>query len=187
MEKLVNIHDAAEGLKAGKTLLYPTDTIWGLGCDINNEEAIKRIIEIKKRSPNKSFIILVESVAMLERYVEKVPDVCYDLIDFSEKPTTIIYDSPSGLSDLLLAEDGSIAIRVTKDMNCKKIIQRLRRPIVSTSANASGEPIAHSFEEISDEIKENVDMILNERLNERMKTPSTIIKIGNDSSVKVIR
>ncbi|RYM32761.1 threonylcarbamoyl-AMP synthase [Brumimicrobium glaciale] len=187
MEKLVNIHDAAEGLKAGKTLLYPTDTVWGLGCDASNEEAIQKIFDVKNRPKEQSFIVLVDSVAMLERYVANIPEVCFDLIDFAARPLTIIYDEPINLPKSLLAADGTIAIRVTEDMNCKKLIQRLRKPLVSTSANISGQANANSFAEISDAIKKSVDLILNERLEEVMRKPSSIIKVGSDNGVKVIR
>ncbi len=183
----MNIHDAAEGLKAGKTLLYPTDTVWGLGCDASNEEAIQKLIELKNRPAEKSFILLVDSVAMLERYVTNIPDVCFDLIDFAVKPLTIIYDEPINLPKSLLAADGTIAIRVTEDMNCKKLIQRLRKPLVSTSANLSGQPNSKSYSEISEEVKSKVDLILNERLNEKMLKPSSIIRVGSDNGVKVIR
>lgn len=183
----MNIHDAAEGLKAGKILLYPTDTVWGLGCDASNEEAIQKIVDIKSRSEEKSFILLVDSVAMLERYVTNIPEVCFDLIDFAVRPLTIIYDEPINLPKSLLAPDGTIAIRVTEDMNCKKLIQRLRKPLVSTSANITGQPNAKNFAEITEEIKAGVDLILNERLEERMQKPSSIIKVGSDNGVKVIR
>lgn len=183
----VDIIKAGEGLKEGKSLLYPTDTIWGLGCDATNEEAINKVYEIKNRPKNKSFIVLVNSVAMLERYVSEFPEVCYDLIDLAEKPLTIIYDRPIGLSKSLLAEDGSIGIRVTKDLICNRIIQGLRKPIVSTSANISGEPNPKSFHDINSKLKESVDMILEERWGDNMNQPSSIIKIGADQSVKVIR
>lgn len=183
----VDVTKAIEGLKEGKSLLYPTDTIWGLGCDATNEEAIDKVYEIKSRPKNKSFIVLVNSVAMLERYVSEFPEVCYDLIDLAEKPLTIIYDRPIGLPKSLLAADGSIGIRVTKDPICNRIIQGLRKPIVSTSANISGEPNPKSFHDINTKLKESVDMILEERWDENMNQPSSIIKIGADHSVKVIR
>jgi L-threonylcarbamoyladenylate synthase len=126
-------------------------------------------------------------VAMLERYVSEFPEVCYDLIDLAEKPLTIIYDRPVGLPESLLAEDGSIGIRVTKDPICNRIIQGLRKPIVSTSANISGEPTPKSFHDINPKIKDKVDMILEERWDKKMNQPSSIIKIGADHSVKVIR
>lgn len=183
----VDVIKAVEGLKQGKTLLYPTDTIWGIGCDATNKEAVNKIFEIKNRQKEKSFIVLVNSVAMLERYVSEFPEVCYDLIDLAEKPLTIIYDRPIGLPDSLLAEDGSIGIRVTKDPFCNRIIQGLRKPIVSTSANISGEPSPKSYHDIDSKVKEDVDMILEERWDENMTQPSSIIKIGADQSVKVIR
>lgn len=185
--QLVNIHEAAEGLKAGKTLLYPTDTVWGLGCDATNEVAIKQLEKLKIRLKGKSFILLVDSVAMLERYVSDFPEVVYDLIDLAVQPLTIIYDHPIHLPESILAKDGSIAIRVTEDINCKKLIQRLRKPLVSTSANLSGKPTPKNYAEISETIKSSVDLILNERLNEDMMTPSSIVKVGSDHRVKVIR
>ncbi|MEX1193225.1 MAG: L-threonylcarbamoyladenylate synthase [Brumimicrobium sp.] len=183
----VDLAKAVVGLKNGKTLLYPTDTIWGLGCDATNEDAINQISEIKNRPKEKSFIVLVNNVAMLERYVSEFPEVCYDLIDLAEKPLTIIYDKPIGFPKSLLAEDGSIGIRVTQDPICSRLIQGLRKPLLSTSANISGEDNPISFSDISDEIKTKVDLILQERLNERMGKPSSIIKISSDNSVKVIR
>lgn len=187
MEKLVNINVACEGLKEGKTLLYPTDTVWGIGCDILNEEAVARIYKIKNRTQDKSFILLVDSVAMLERYIRNIPDVCYDLIDLADKPLTIIYETPTGLPSYLLAEDGSIGIRVTTDPNCRKLIQALRRPLVSTSANVSGQPVSTCFKDISEEIKEGVDLILHKRMDEIMQTPSSIIQVAENGKVKVIR
>lgn len=187
MKKLVNIHDAVNGLKEGKTLLYPTDTIWGLGCDATNEEAIDKITEIKNRASEKSFIILVDSVSMLERYLSDFPEVCYDLIDFAERPLTIIYDQPTGLPAKLLAKDGSIGIRVTDDLNCKKMIQQLKKPLVSTSANISQHNHPHNFANIDENIKIDVDLILNDRLKEEMKEPSSMVKVGSNHNVQVIR
>jgi L-threonylcarbamoyladenylate synthase len=187
MGQFVNISEAIEGLKEGKTLLYPTDTIWGLGCMATNEQAIQRIKDLKNRPPDKSFIVLVNNVAMLERSVEEVPEVCYDIIDFSEKPTTIIYDNPIGVSKLVCANDGTLGIRVTENKTCQRLIQGIRCPLVSTSANISNSPSPKGFSTIAEEIKEGVDMILNERLDEEMTSPSSIIKIGNNNNVEVIR
>ncbi|PKR80509.1 threonylcarbamoyl-AMP synthase [Brumimicrobium salinarum] len=187
MSKKVNIHEAIKGLKEGNTLLYPTDTIWGLGCDATNEVAIESLKKLKQRPDEKSYILLVDSVAMLERYVSDFPDVCYDLIDLAEKPLTIIYDQPKQLPKTVLAEDGSVAIRVTEDLNCKKLIQGMRKPLVSTSANISGSTSPNSFAEIHDNIKDQVDLILNTRMDEKMMTPSDIIKVSNNQGVKVIR
>lgn len=187
MGKLVDIKEAIEGLREGKTLLYPTDTIWGLGCISTNDEAVQKIKSLKNRPPDKSFIVLVGNVAMLERTVKEVPEVCYDIIDYSEKPTTIIYDQPIGISKEILAKDGSLGIRVTSDRSCQRLIQGIRCPLVSTSANTSGSPSPTGFENIEQSIKDEVDMILNERLTEVMTSPSSIIKIGSNNDVEVIR
>lgn len=176
-----------ETLKSGGTILYPTDTIWGLGCDATNEDACQKILELKNRPSEKSFIVLVDSFQMLEKYVPEFHPVCYDLVDLADKPLTIIYPSAKGLANSVLAQDGSVGIRITKDFNCLKMIRGLRKPIVSTSANLSGEPSPKNFSEIDQVIKAKVDTILEERLNENMVTPSQIIKIGLDGSVKIIR
>lgn len=181
------IREAVDVLKSGGTLLYPTDTIWGVGCDATNEEAVEKIVALKNRPATKSFIVLVSNVAMLERYISDFPEVCYDIIDFSTKPTTIIYEKAIGIAKNVLADDGSIGIRVTNDPICQKLIQGLRKPIVSTSANLSGQNSPKNFTEVDSQIKKGVDFILEERINEEMVKPSTIIKINNDNSVRVIR
>ena len=182
-----SVYTAIEALKEGKTILYPTDTIWGLGCDATNEEACQRINEIKQRPENKSFIVLVDSFRMLERYIPNFHEICYDLVDLATRPLTIIYPAAKGLAPSVLGDDGSIGIRLTNDPICVKLIQHLKKPIVSTSANRSGDPVAKSFSEISPEIKQNVDAIVEERLKEICSTPSQIIKIGLDGTVVVIR
>lgn len=176
-----------EALKNGKTILYPSDTIWGLGCDATNEEACKRILEIKQRPENKSFILLVDSFQMIEKYIPEFPSVCYDLVDLSERPLTIVYPNATGLAPTVLAEDGSVGIRLTKDPICLALIRSIRKPLVSTSANLSGVPFPTNFNGIDQQIKNQVDAIVKERINEELKTPSQIIKIGLDSSIKVIR
>jgi L-threonylcarbamoyladenylate synthase len=176
-----------EHLKNGGTLLYPSDTIWGLGCDATNEAACQKIMHLKNRPAEKSFIVLVDSIQQLEKIVPNFHEVCYDLIELSERPLTIIYPSAKGIAKSVLAEDGSIAIRVTKDPICLKLIRGLRQPIVSTSANLSGEKIPTCFDEIAPQLKNGVDAIVNERLTEKMTTPSQIIKIDIDGSVKIIR
>jgi L-threonylcarbamoyladenylate synthase len=183
----MRIDETIEVLKNGGTILYPTDTIWGIGCDATDETACQKILDIKNRPNEKSFIVLVDSVAMLEKYVPEFHSVCYDLIDLSEKPLTIIYPSATDLAQTILAEDGSIGIRITKDPICLKLIRSIRKPIVSTSANLSGEKIPTCFDEIAAALKNGVDAIVNERLTEKMTTPSQIIKIGIDGSVKIIR
>ncbi len=176
-----------DALKAGKTILYPTDTIWGLGCDATNEAACQRILEIKDRPANKSFIVLADSFQMIEKYIPEFPSVCYDLVDLADRPLTIIYPNAKGLAPGVLAEDGSVGIRLTKDPICLALIRSIRKPLVSTSANISGEPFPTNFGQVDPRIKERVDVILEMRVNEELTTPSQIIKIGLDSSIEVIR
>lgn len=179
--------DVIETLKNGGTILYPTDTIWGLGCDATDEKACQKIIEIKNRPENKSFIILVDSIQMLEKYVPEFPDVCYDLIDCADRPLTIIYPTAKGLAPSVLAEDGSVGIRVTTDPLCLKLIRSIQKPIVSTSANLSGAANPGSFADIHPDIKSKVDAIIEQRLGEKQNMVSQIIKIGLDYSIKIIR
>ena len=176
-----------QALKAGKTILYPSDTIWGIGCDATNEEACQKIFEIKERPATKSFILLVDSFQMIEKYIPEFPDVCYDLVDLSDKPLTIIYPNAQDLAPAVLAEDGSVGIRLTKDPVCLALIRSIRRPLVSTSANISGQPFPTNFSNIDAKIKERVDGIVELRINEELSTPSQVIKIGLDSSIQVIR
>lgn len=182
------INKAVEILKSGGIILYPTDTIWGIGCDATNEEAVKRIYEIKKRSEAKSLIVLVDSDIRLERTVEEVPEAAWDLIDYSEKPVTIIYDSPIGIAKNAVNIDNSLGIRIVKDKFCKELIRQFNKPIISTSANISGEPQASCFAEISDIIKESVDHIVNWRQEEVQQSQSSmIIKLDRTGLIKIIR
>lgn len=183
----MNLEEIIETLRNGGAVLYPTDTIWGLGCDATDEDACQKILGIKNRPTEKSFIVLVDSVQMLEKYVPDFHPVCYDLIDYAEKPLTIIYPKATHLARSVFANDGSVGIRITKDPNCIKMIRGLKKPIVSTSANISGEKSPISFLEINAEIKNKVDGILELRMNETMQQPSQIIKIDLDGSVKIIR
>ena len=176
-----------EALKTGKTILYPSDTIWGLGCDATNEEACQRILKIKERPENKSFILLVDSFQMIEKYIPEFPAVCYDLVDLSDKPLTIVYPNAQGLAPSVIAQDGSVGIRLTKDPLCLSLISSIRKPIVSTSANISGSSFPTNFSSIDPKIKEQVDAIVEARINEQLTAPSQIIKIGLDSSIQVIR
>ena len=181
MEKII------ETLKSSGTLLYPTDTIWGIGCDATNVEAINKIFEIKKRDQNKSMIILVDSAKRLQDLVD-VPEIAWDLIDLSEKPMTLIYDNPKGLPKELLAEDGSIGIRLVDDLFLKKIISKMNKPLVSTSANFSGEKSPMKFADISKEIIEAVDFVAEENRDKVSEfSGSSIIRIWADGRVKVIR
>jgi L-threonylcarbamoyladenylate synthase len=183
----MNLEETIEQLKNGGTILYPSDTIWGLGCDATNEEACQRILELKNRPEQKSFIVLVDSVSMLEKYVPDFHQVCYDLIDFAEKPLTIIYPSAIHLAPSVIAKDGTVGIRITKDPTCLKLIRSINKPIVSTSANLSGKVNPKSFKEIDESINSGVDAVLELRIDEPMTSPSQIVKISLDGSVVVIR
>ena len=178
---------AIESLRNGGIILYPSDTIWGVGCDATNESACQRISELKGRGEEKSFILLADGFPMVERYIPEFQEVCYDLVDFIEKPLTIIYPNARDLAPSVFAKDGSVGIRITKDPNCLKLIRSIRRPLVSTSANLSGEPNPKNFDEISNEIKTGVDAIVEMRLTEKMTRPSQIIKVGIDGEVKILR
>jgi len=183
----MDIQKPIETLREGGIILYPTDTIWGVGCDATNEVACKRIHELKNRPDDKSFIILVDGFPMLERYIPEFHEVCYDLADLAVKPLTIIYPKAKGLASSILAKNGSIGIRITTDPICLKLIRSIRKPIVSTSANISGESSPKYFDEISETIIKGVDAVVNERQSEKMNTPSQIINIQLDGSVEVLR
>lgn len=174
-------------LKSGGTILYPTDTIWGIGCDATNADAINKIFEIKKREKNKSMIILVESEKRLQDLVE-VPEMAWEIMDLSEKPVTIIYDNPKGLPKEILAEDGSIGIRLIKDDYLKKLIGKLNKPLVSTSANLSGDKSPMKFSDINQEIINSVDAVAEENHDKISEYPgSSVIRMWNDGRVKVLR
>ncbi len=181
------INKALEVLKEGGVILYPTDTIWGLGCDPKNESAIKKIKAIKKRSEGKNFIILVDSERLLNRYVKEIPEVCYDLIDYANRPLTIVYPQGQHVSKLVMAEDNSIAIRLTKDEFCKKLIQQFKSGIVSTSANISGQDSPKKFSDIPEDILKQVDYVVDLPLSNPNTEPSQIIKISHKSEVTIIR
>ena len=176
-----------DAVQAGGTILYPTDTIWGIGCDATNVDAINKIFEIKKREKTKSMIILVESVKRLQDMVE-VPEMAWEIMDLSEKPVTLIYDNPKGLPKEILAEDGSIGIRLVKDHYLKKLIGKLNKPLVSTSANFSGEKSPLKFADISPEIINSVDAVAVENHDKISEyAGSSVIRIWNDGRVKVLR
>ncbi|MFT4849921.1 MAG: L-threonylcarbamoyladenylate synthase [Sediminicola sp.] len=181
------IENAIAALKKGGLILYPTDTVWGIGCDATHPNAIERIYNLKKRLNDKSLICLVADLNMLEQYVEKVPKAAYDVIKFSVTPTTIIYDDPIRISENLIAADNSLGVRIVEDDFCKKLLRKFRRPLVSTSANISGEKTPLNFQDISKEILEGVDYVVNLQQTQKSNKPSTIIKIKNDGTVKVIR
>src|SRR5690554_762116 len=181
------IENALTVLKRGGLILYPTDTVWGIGCDATNPEAVEKIFKLKNRSDKKSLICLVSDFKMLNEYVQEVPEVAYDILKYASRPTTIIYDDPIRVAENLIAEDNSLAIRVTKDRFCEKLIKKLRKPLVSTSANVSGSQTPQSYSEIDPLILGSVDYIVNLHLGKKSGKPSAIIKLKNDGSVKVIR
>jgi L-threonylcarbamoyladenylate synthase len=183
-----DIKQALEVLQRGGVILYPTDTIWGIGCDATNPEAVKRVYDIKRRADSKAMLVLVDSDVKVDFYVKDVPEVAWSLIELSTKPLTIIYDGARNLAPNLLAEDGSVGIRVTREAFSKQLCFRFRRAIVSTSANISGEPSPKTFADISEDIKNQVDYIVRYRQGETQNpAPSSIIKLGAGGEVKVIR
>jgi L-threonylcarbamoyladenylate synthase len=187
-KKVLEINQALiTALQNGETILYPSDTIWGLGCDATNEAACQKILDIKNRPKEKSFIVLVDSIQMLEKYVPEFHPICYDLIDLSTAPLTIIYPCARGLAPSVLASDGSVGIRIPNDKHCLELIRKLKKPIVSTSANISGEKNPKNYTEINKEIIESVDSILFVKTDQIMDNPSQIIKIGLEGGVQVIR
>jgi len=182
------IINALEILQRGGLILYPTDTIWGIGCDATNEKAVAKIYEIKKRIDSKSMLVLIDNENRIRQYVTSVPEIAWDLLDVSDTPMTIIYPDAKNLAENLISEDNSIGIRVTSEEFSQNLIKRFKRPIVSTSANYSGESTPSTFSEISEKIKKEVDYIVNWKRKDTSKNkPSSIIKIGVDSQIKIIR
>lgn len=183
-----DIRQAVEVLNRGGIILYPTDTIWGIGCDATNAEAVKRVFEIKQREDAKALITLVDSEAKVQAYVREMPDVAWDLMEVADSPLTIIYDGARNLAPNLLAEDGSVGIRVTHEAFSNYLCLRFKRPIVSTSANLSGQPSPRCFADIAPEIVAAVDYVCTSRRQETVcPSPSHIIKLGVGGEVKVIR
>lgn len=183
-----DIKKSLEILKNGGVILFPTDTVWGIGCDATNIEAVQRIYKIKKREESKSMLILMENQALLDRYINNIPEIAWDLIEISTTPLTIIYPDAKNLAPNLIASDGSIGIRFTKENFTSRLIQQFRKPLVSTSANISGEKSPAFFGEISEEIKTQVDYIVEYRQNDTTAAhPSSIIKLGYGGQIEVIR
>ncbi len=181
------INKAISTIENGGLILYPTDTVWGIGCDATNEVAVEKVYRLKQREDSKALVCLVANDAMLERHVERVPEVAYDILDLATKPTTIIYDNPVALAKNSIAHDNTMAIRVASDKFCQYLINKFKKPIISTSANIAGEPTPKSFGEISDVILKGVDYIVNLQHDKKNAAPSSIIKLSNDGTVKVIR
>ena len=189
----IEFTEAIDQLKSGNILLCPSDTVWGLSCDATNDQAVQKIIELKQRPPIKSFIVLVHSLDMLGRYVHSFPNFAMDIIEFSEQPLTVIFPKGEKLSKLVINEDHSVAIRLVKPINeeanfCIELIRKFNKPIVSTSANISGEPAPGNFSEIKPEIRLGVDFIIPYFQNNNTKRQaSKIIKLNEDNTFKLIR
>ena len=182
------IKKACQVMREGGVILYPTDTIWGIGCDATNEEAVRRVYDIKQRIDSKALLVLVDSPVKVDFYVSDVPEIAWDLLEVAEKPLTIIYSGARNLAPNLLAEDGSVGIRVTREAFSQRLCQQFRKAIVSTSANVSGQPSPASFADISEEIKSAVDYIVDFRREEKIAaSPSSIIKLGQGGLIQIIR
>ncbi|MBP5500634.1 MAG: threonylcarbamoyl-AMP synthase [Bacteroidales bacterium] len=182
------IDEALKVLNRGGVILYPTDTVWGIGCDATNSEAVRRIFEIKRRSDSKAMLSLVDAVGRVDYYFSRVPEIAWDLWEVADKPLTLILPRARNVAPELIAEDGTMGMRITSEPVSHTLCARLKRPLVSTSANISGEPTARCFADISDEIKQAVDYIIPLRQNETANpAPSGIIKVGDGGEIKVIR
>jgi L-threonylcarbamoyladenylate synthase len=183
-----DIKDSLITLRNGGIILYPTDTIWGIGCDATNLSAIEKIFRIKSRDKNKSLIILVNGQQMLERYVSDIPEIISELTSVSDSPLTIIYPYGKNLAEGVCSEDGSVGIRICHDEFCAELISRFRKPIVSTSANFSGNPAPENFSEIDMAVIEAVDFVVKYRQDDRRKhSVSPVIKTEQDGTFKIIR
>lgn len=183
-----DIQKAFDVLRSGGIILYPTDTIWGIGCDATNPAAVEKIYKLKQRSDSKSMIVLVDVPGRIPSYVSDVPDIAWDLIDLADKPLTVIFQNAKNLAPNLVAQDGSVGIRVVKHDFCQRLIQRFGKPIVSTSANISGQPFPKDFDEIAQEIKQGVDWIVPTQYYAPVSDkPSSIVSVGVGGVVKVIR
>lgn len=185
---VAEIDEAVEILRQGGIILYPTDTVWGLGCDATNSEAVEKIYALKKRSDSKSLITLVSDADMIGKYVKVIPEIAVNLIEVNDKPMTIIYPGAMGLAGNVIAEDGSVGIRIPQHDFCKQLIRRFRKPIVSTSANISGESAPSFYEDIPIEIIEAADWVADPVLQEGSTgEPSQIIKVGLGGEIQIIR
>lgn len=182
------IEKALQVLKDGGIILYPTDTIWGIGCDACNAEAVDKVFKLKGRDEAKSMIVLLDTENKLPSYVRDVPDIAYDLIEYAENPLTIIFSGAKNLAPNTIAKDGTVGIRITRDEFSKTLIQRFKKPIISTSANLSNQPSPGNFHEISDEIIQGVDLVVNWNQEDmKQKKPSTIMKLEPDGRFAFIR
>lgn len=186
MEK--QISKAVEVLKKGGVIIYPTDTIWGIGCDATNPKAVEKVFEIKRRSDSKSLIVLASDTGMINQYVQQIPEIAYQLIELNDKPMTIIYPNAAGLAENVVAEDGSIGIRIPMNDFCIKLIRSFKKPIVSTSANISGENAPQNYGEIAKEILDAADFVADPELEGKSThKASQILKVGLGGEIEVIR
>ena len=182
------IKRAVEALRRGGIILYPTDTVWGIGCDPTNEEAVNAVFKLKQRSDNKTMLILLDNSAKLQTYVQHVPDIAWDLIELTNSPLTIVYEGAKNLAANLISADGTIGIRITEEAFSKELCRQFRKPILSTSANISDTPAPTGFSDIEQLILDGVDYIVSYRQKETSKAkPSGIIKLNRDGTIKIIR
>ena len=181
------VHNAFEIIKNGGIILYPTDTVWGIGCDATNEEAVKKIYAVKQREESKSMIVLLNGERMMYNVFKEIPEVAWQILDLSEKPTTLILDNPRNVAKNIIAEDNTLGVRLVTEPFCFKLMERMKKPLVSTSANISGMFMPKSFKEISPEIIKGVDYVVNLQRDKICDKPSTIIKLSLDNQVKIIR
>jgi L-threonylcarbamoyladenylate synthase len=181
------IHNAFEIIKEGGIILYPTDTVWGIGCDATNPEAVAKIYKLKQRSETQSMIVLMNGEKMMYNVFKDIPEVAWQIIDLSEKPTTLILDNPRNVAPNVISADKSLGVRLVKEPFCFKLMEKMKKPLVSTSANISGQPTPIAFKDINPEIIKGVDYVVNLHQDKIGGKPSTIIKLTSDSQVKVIR
>jgi len=182
-----HLNNALNALKQGGLILYPTDTVWGIGCDATNVKAVENIFKLKKRNDNKALICLVADDRMLKKYINKIPETAFDLMNIEDSPITIIYDKPQNLANNLIAEDNTIAIRIPDSEFCFQLLRKFNGAIVSTSANISGNPTPKSFKEIHEDILKGVDYVVNLPDENLGTKPSSIIKLSEDGKVQIIR
>jgi len=182
------VNKALKVIQDGGIILYPTDTIWGIGCDATNTEAVKKIFALKQRGESKSMIILIDTDNKLQSYITEVPEIAYQLIEFAENPLTLVMPGARNISPALIAEDGSVGIRVTNNPFCQQLIQRLRKPLVSTSANISGQASPEYFSKIHQDIIDGVDYVVDiDQHSTEIKKPSTIMRLDPSGSFEFIR
>jgi L-threonylcarbamoyladenylate synthase len=181
------INIAVDFLKKGNTIIYPTDTLYGIGCDASNYDAVEKIYALKERDLSKSLIVLVDSFQMLESIIEEVPDMAWEVLKVNKKPLTIIYDRPKNVAENVVSENNTLAVRVTNDPLCRSMIRKLKKPIVSTIANLSGQATPIYFQDVSEELKGRVDHVMDLPLVHKDITPSTIMQISSNGIIKIIR